>query len=191
MARRWSGGQIRTREDYIPDGAEKTERADAVVYTYTTRRGPAAVAFVGRATKPKWQLVFPSESQRDEHVQQLFAERARVREERARIKAEKSRPHTVKEGDFLVESGGYEQTDVYWLQVTRLVGGASVEARRVESAQIRPGRQDMSGTCTPIRDCFIGDARRFRVDGRNEVRTGERRRAELWDGRPRYWSDYG
>jgi hypothetical protein len=191
MLKRRSGGQTRTREDYIPTDAEKIERADAVVYTYTTRRGPAAVAFIGRATKPKWQFVFHSEAQRDREIEELFAQRARVEEERARIKAEKSQPHTVNRGDFLVDSGGYEQTNVYWFQVTRIVAGATIEARPVESQQIRAGELAMSGTCTPIPDCFIGDTRRFRVDGRNSVRTGERRRAEKWDGRPRYWSDYG
>lgn len=190
MPIRGRGGRTRTREDYIPADAEKQERADAVVYTYATRRGPGAVAFVGRATKPRWHFVFPSEARRDEHIQQLFAERAHVADERARAKAEKARPHTVQEGDFLVDSWGYEQTNVDWFQVTRLVAGSTVEARPVESAQIRAGELAMSGTCTPIPDRFVGATRRFRVDGRNSVRTGERRRAELWDGRPRYWSDY-
>jgi hypothetical protein len=184
------GGRSRTREDYIPAGAEKQEQADAVVYTYPTRRGPGAVAFVGRATKPKWHFVFQSEAARNEHIERLFADRVRMADDRARAKAEKTRPHTVKEGDFLVDSWGYEQTNVDWFQVTRLVAGATVEARPVESAEVRAGELAMSGTCTPIPDRFIGDTRRFRVDGRNSVRTEEGRRAQLWDGRPRHWSDY-
>lgn len=179
----------RTRESYIPAGStpEADPNSDAVVYLYAGPGGRvAAVAFVGRGTKPRWRYTFRSDDERRREIDRLFAERRPF----AQARAERARPHTLAIGDILDCSWGYEQTNVHFYQVTRTLP-ASVELREIESLQVEAAPLAMRGTCTPVRDRFIGEAKLYRADGTNSVTVRQHVRASPWDGRPRHWSSYG
>jgi hypothetical protein len=178
----------RTRESYIPTGStpERDPESDAIVYLYATRdRRPAAVAFVGRQTRPRWHYSFPSEASRRREIDRLFAERRPA----AKYRAERAKAHTLQRDAILVCSWGYEQTNVEFYQVIRALP-ASVELRRIQSNRLEAGAQGMQGTCTPIPNSFIGEPKRYRADGTNSVKIADRIRASPWDGRPRHWSSY-
>lgn len=178
----------RTRESYIPSNAtsEPDPESDAVVYLYAAGGRCCAIAFVGRATKPRWHYSFSSDAQRRGEIDRLFDERRRI----TRARAERARPHTLKLGDILDCSWGYEQTNVHFYQVTRVLT-ASVEAREIASDQREAAPLAMRGTCTPIRNRFIGEAKLYRADGENSITIRKHVRATPWDGRPRHWSSYG
>jgi hypothetical protein len=55
-------------------------------------------------------------------------------------------------GDVLINSWGYEQTNVDYYQVTALIGKMSVEIRAIAKDSIET--DTMSGFCTPIVDRF-------------------------------------
>ena len=177
-----------TRESYIPATAtqEADPESDAVVYLYGAGVRCCAVAFVGRATKPRWRYSFSSDAQRRGEIDRLFEERRRV----TRARAERARPHSLKIGDILYSSSGYEQTNVHFFQVTRVLR-ASVEVREIASDQQEAAPLAMYGTCTPIPDRFVGEAKLYRADGENSVTIRNHVRASPWDGRPRHWSSYG
>jgi len=60
----------------------------------------------------------------------------------------------LNEGDILVSSWGWEQTNVDYYVVTRLVGKTSVEINRIGQNSTPTGY--MTGTCTPDPSVRIG-----------------------------------
>jgi hypothetical protein len=100
-------------------------------------------------------------------------------------------------GDILYTSWGYDQTNVEFFQVTRVLP-ASVEVRRIDKKYDETGF--MSGNSVPVPDKFVSDfefgdkalIRRFRAaPGLGyAVRIDDVRSAWLWDGKPKYESHY-
>lgn len=178
------------REFYIPresqgrTNIESTQVADAVIYTYVTTSGQlGAMAFHGKAAKPDWHYSFRNEESR----QRKIAEYIDGRKERAKmmddIKAKRTAPHTLKVGDILVSSWGYDQTNIDYYQVVRVVGAHSVEIRQlVNKSHGEDGF--MTGLVSPVRDHFKDEPMLKRCDAGNSVRIESYASASMWDGKP-------
>jgi hypothetical protein len=122
------------RESYGRTNIATVTEGDAVVYTYTTANGkPGAMAFHGKAAKPDWNFAFAHADQRAKKIAEFFASRKEWANYKAKNRAEKQKPHTLKVGDILVSSWGYDQTNIDYYQVTRVVGPNSVEICQIKA----------------------------------------------------------
>lgn len=100
-------------------------------------------------------------------------------------------------GDVLVNSWGYEQTNVDYYQVTSLIGKSSVEIRPIAKDSTETG--SMVGVCTPILGRFTNNSMKKRVINGYCVRMdygfASRKDYQLIDGqktfKPDRWSSYG
>lgn len=132
-----------TRQHFIPSEHTTIEDSSIPVVVYLhepVRNGasvPCAMAFVGRKQRPDFHYRFKSIEQRAEWVNQYleelrknFAESIKRKEER---KAARNRPHTLKVGDVLYSTWGYDQTNVDFYIVTRRVSDRSVEIAEIGS----------------------------------------------------------
>ena len=183
--------QTVTRESYIPKGAMKVSHkaSDAVVYLYQSERGRlAAIAFHGRAAKPDWHHTFASAESRAAMVRRFFEGRARTLAVRAEQRAKRQIPHTLELGHILYATWGYEQTNVNFYQVTRLVGRHTVELREVARIS-QDGEAWATGKAMPKLDAFIGEPIRRRVNGKS-VRINTSQWASLWNGNAVSWTAY-
>jgi len=98
------------------------------------------------------------------------------------------KPHTLKIGDILSSSWGWEQTNVEFYQVV-VVSKASVTLRQIAASIKQTGY--MSGETLPCPDTFIGEPFQRRVSVSNWVRISNYAAASPWNGRPQYVSWYG
>jgi len=62
-----------------------------------------------------------------------------------------------KVGDLFYSSWGYDQTNIDFYQIVRVISDNSVEVRKVEG-KIVSRDSHMSGFVTPVKDSFIGDS---------------------------------
>ena len=180
-----------TRESYIPAGAVKVAdtESDAVAFTYEAAGVLYGLAFHGKAAKPDWHFRFNSEERRASKIAEHAAGRRVHAVFRAESKAKAAAPITLKVGDILNTSWGYDQTNVEFFQVTAIVGARMVELREVAADSVTTGF--MSGNKTARKDQFVGnDPLRRLVKYGNAVKIDECRSAWLWDGRPLSWSSY-
>ena len=98
--------------------------------------------------------------------------------------------HTLKVGDVLSSSWGYDQTNVTFYQVTRITK-ASVELGTLRSSETSDGPQSMTGTKMPIVDEFAhGNRFLKRVSANGYVKLSSFEYARLWDGKPERFSSY-
>lgn len=186
------------REIYYPKDFEVRLTSDKApgleVFLLTNRNNkPAVVAFAGQQQKPGKRYYFMKPEQRAKWVEDFVNNQVKRAEEKAQAAAEKKNwKHDLKVGDILVQSWGYEQTNVDFYEVTALVGKAMVEIR--ELAQSRTHEGFMTGNCAPVPGKYIGPAMRKRptrgYEGKAYVKIYSFSGATKWDGTVRNWSSY-
>jgi len=98
------------------------------------------------------------------------------------------KPHTLKVGDILNTSWGYEQTNVEFYEVVA-VSGVMVTLRQIAASTTETGF--MYGTMFPYPGTFIGEPIRRRASASNWVKIHSSARASPWNGKPQHVSWYG
>lgn len=98
--------------------------------------------------------------------------------------------HTLKVGDILNSSWGYEQTNVTFYQVTR-VTKSSVELGTLRSVETSDGPLSMTGSKLPLPNEFAhGNRFLKRVSPQGQVKMASYEFASKWDGKPQRFSSY-
>ena len=128
-----------------------------------------AVGYSGRRTKPDWYLQFRSKERMAEHVTKWLRGLKVIAEHKAARRAAAKAPHTLKVGDLLRSSWGYDQINVDYYQVTALIGKTMVELRMISQSSRETGY--LQGVTTPVPDVFIGEPKRYRPTSGNAVKV--------------------
>jgi hypothetical protein len=188
---------------YIPKGAIKVadKNSDAVAYVYTGKDAagnpaPCARVFWGKQSKPVMAALFGSskgmtgEQLRTVQIGKYFEARqawlARKAADRAAMVAT---GRGVEVGQFLVASWGYDQTNVNFYKVTKLVGKAMAEVVAVPQMDVGGTGGSMSTNVIPAEEPLPGAAT-YRVLMKAGRATVNGQRAHVWDGKPAYCSWY-
>ncbi len=181
------------RTMYIPKNAEKLTRTgiNAEVYVYDTSNGfPAAAMFGGKRAKPDKQFYYRSVEARDTAISEYFDSQKAISEAKVTSRVTRnSFVHTLKVGDILRNSWGYDQTNVDFFQVVETVGQKSVQIRQIGGHYTESGC--MSGSTVAVADSFIGEPMLKRVSKGNTVKIHSWGSwAYPYDGKPAYTSSY-
>lgn len=181
---------------------------DAEAWIWADGERPYAVAFLGKAATPYKGNAFRFQrpESRRAFIASAFecarAKAQRKQEEAQRKAAARAAGHALKVGDVLESSWGYEQTNVDYYEVTRLVGAQSVEIRKI-AKQSAEDDGFMTGVCVPAVGHYVGEPQRRKVSAhgkRDSVKVSECANAykiepqEVAPGvrvfRPASWSSY-
>lgn len=182
-----------TRDFYLPKSQDlkpvDCSGADAAVYTYSVLDKPYAIGFHGKAAKPDFHNRFSNEDQRSQHIARYIEGRRARAKMMTERKAEQSTNHTLKVGDILVSSWGYDQTNIDFYQVIRVVSPKSVEICAIEA---KSGPEDgfMTAHCVANKDAFKGKAMIKRANHTNSVRIASYAHASPWNGKAERYSWY-
>jgi hypothetical protein len=155
------------RSHFIPKGAVKyaDRQSSAVVYAYSNAAGmPLLLGFHGKAQKPDFHYRYRNEEQRQAKAKAHFESiRAREADRIQRREKRKAEGHQFKVGSILRCSWGYDQTNVDFYQVTKLIGSKMVEIRQIKGE----GFEDlaMQGQTAPMVGAFEGEPIRKRAQG--------------------------
>jgi hypothetical protein len=149
---------------YIPKDSTPIERAGlpAIVYSYTGNSGrPAAVAYIGKSSKHAWHYHFLNEARRQEKIDMFFNGIAQREDFKLTRKVERvSFDHSLKVGDVLYSSWGYDQTNVEFFQITATTQ-KTVTFREICQSRGRDGTLSDSGTCAPIKNMWTNDSKPY------------------------------
>jgi hypothetical protein len=178
----------------VPEGAQVQafEDVQAVAYFYEIAGRIYALAYAGTSLKPAINGWYQKGAEhRERHVRQ-WAEglRAAKAAKDARKVERKAAVHVLTVGDIVVSSWGWEQTNVDFYQVTRVVSTRSVAVRPIASTLAEDGEASMTGARMPLRDEFEGAEFVRRAEGKRVNNVNRDHGASLWDGRPARCSWY-
>jgi hypothetical protein len=178
---------------YPKDAIErKDSESTAVVYTYERENGSpvGAAAFSGKRNKPDWHYTFRTAEQMEKRIQE-HAEAVRASEayKKERTAKRNAFTHTLAEGDVLRSSWGYDQTNVDFYEVTRVISPKSVEIREIGQEARDTGW--LCGQTKPTPGAYIGKPMVKRVSEGNSVKVRSFAWAYPCDPKQEtYWSGY-
>jgi len=145
------------RAAMIPSSAERDPRSSELgeAYKYDEAGKCYAIAFWGSAGRPYFHYSYRDAARREERLAEFFKSVEATAAYRAKQKAERdAAPRGLEVGDILKSSWGYDQTNVDYYQVTRLIGAKQVEIRMIGAQSEETGW--LCGQCVPAPGKFIG-----------------------------------
>ena len=180
------------RRLYVPQGATAIERHGGIVYLYQCDAGvPYAIGYRGKAYRPAFHFRFASEERRTAHVDAFFASLERQAAAKAERRAAFSKPHTLKVGDVVVNSWGWEQTNIDFYEVIRTspnyVWLRPIAAEEVEQTGLMQGKK------MPRRGQYLAEQpTKHRVYHRDTGPSVNFKHGcgYRWDGTPEWYSCY-
>ena len=112
---------MKTKPRWIPEDSIPIldPKDNGIVYLYAIGERYAAIAYKGNAGKSSWHYSYRTLEEAHKKAQEFFAGLASAKERHAKWRAEANKPHSLKVGDIIANSWGYEQTNVDWYRVTR------------------------------------------------------------------------
>jgi len=179
---------------YIPPGSLPIPSAhgevNGVVYAYSGL-GPAskpfAIAYAGKQSKATWHHVFRDDARREAKTQEFYAGLATWEKAKQERRAERAKPHGIKPGAIVVNSWGYDQTNVDFYQVVR-ASEHFVWLARIGKTLTDDAGTAMSGYATPnITTLNTENTTKHKADGKGYV-TMRFGCGSIWDGKPEYVS---
>ena len=147
---------------FIPSTYELIAKFDAygVEIWGTTSGKVAAIAYGGKRCKHDWHYSFSDTQALQRRIEDLVAGYEAAAKRKAELRAERNGPHNVQVGDVFVCSWGYDQTNIDYYQVTRVMG-AMVEVREI--ARQSEQTEWLQGNCVPAPGKFIGKSMRKKI----------------------------
>ena len=177
------------REWYIPKESRQIDSkgTDAEIYFMEFKGQLRSMGFFGRQQKPDFYHSWRSETDRQGHAEKFIERRRSHAEYMTERKAKRTGPHTLKHGDILTCSWGYDQTNVDFYQVVEVKGKKSVVIRQLQSKVESASENGASVRVLPDKNNFHthhGEPELKRANSENRVKIYEWGvYARLWDGR--------
>jgi hypothetical protein len=177
------------RDSYVPRNIEfekiTPEGTDLDIRVYEQNGVLYGVAFAGKANKPLWNYRFSNRAQLEKEIEKTTNDRkSHMDFAQKRQQERKQFSHTLKEGDILYSSWGYDQTNIDFYQVVEAKEKA-VLIRKIGSKTF--GRDQV----VPNIGNFTGPAMLKLVRSGNGVRISSYAAAYPWDGKPKYETPIG
>lgn len=169
-------------------GAEVLEDGTGTVIAYLFGRNdrPIAYGFTGRRTKADFRYSFRSLDEARRYAKNWLKTAG---EEAKADQIQRAFEHTLKVGDILVSSWGYEQTNVEFFEVVKTKGKKTVVLRQRNVVR-GPEKGFMTADAVPGNGFSSNKLRTFRVRSGNWVRLNSYSSANPWDGKPQRISWY-
>ena len=181
---------------YIPQGyiQYKPDLGDYPVGMFTCYvtkddSDPRAVFFTGKQSKPTFHYRFKNLSDMKERIDQTISKLMSWEDKKASRKIERYQESSLNLGDILYTSWGYDQTNVDFYQVTKVIGRRMVEIRPI--GQTFDHGTHGSDYVSAVKDKFIGEAKTHVVKYGNRITIASYASAYLWDGQPKYQTALG
>ncbi len=178
--------QVKNKPPMVPEGT------DLAIWTWEENGVPFGIAFAGKANKPLWHHRFRNESQRQKTIDDSIDSRKRVIEyKQQRQKERREFQHTLKVGDVLYSSWGYDQTNVDFYEVTD-VKGKHVILREIGKKVVRS--ETATDYVAAVPGSYKGPPMRRMPRGSGSsvsVRIDSVQTAYPWDGKPKYQTGWG
>ena len=160
-------------------------------YWNNNNEKPECIAFAKKAKNKLFWYRFKNLEQMNKYINNALDNALANEKRKAEYKAQRTKPHTLKIGDVLYTSWGYDQTNFDFYKVVKLVGKNSIKLvamnNSFKNSDCRGSDRVSAGNVKENAKPFLK-----RVDGKdNSVRISSFEFAKVWDGSAKYQTAYG
>jgi len=155
-----------TSNRFFPKDAEIRElpAVNAVVGISYDHNAVDLIGYSGRSKKHAFYIRFPCLDSAHNYLQVWEAELTKKKNLKEEKRAERKKfIHAYKVGDILYSSWGYEQTNIDFFQVVKVISDKTIAFRAIKSEIVNTHENDLSGYKKPCRDQFFGELMQRRV----------------------------
>jgi len=183
-----------TTERYIPQGMteytpEIGDYKKDLFACYVNMERLSAIFYKGKSAKHVFYNRFRTVEDMKKKINNSIAALMQWEDRKLERRKERKQPHTLNVGDIMYSSWGYDQTNIDFYQVTKIVGANSVQIRPIsERIERSEGHSDY---VVAVKDSFRGEAVTKRVQPGNYIRIASYAHASLWNGRALYQTAAG
>ncbi len=167
----------------IPSDMTQLFNEDAIeVYTKTVDGKMVAMGFAGKRTKPDFYYRFSTVERMYEYINNW---RTNIESHNTYVKEQKEKrlqDTTLKVNDILEGTWGYEQTNVTFYQVLKVVGKRMVEIQEIGASLDWNGGP--SAYSTPVPNSFKGKPERKMVSNGHYISINSYLSVTPWNGKP-------
>ncbi len=168
--------EVRGKDPLIPEGT------DLAIWAWEEAGKLYGIAFQGKSNKPLWHYRFKDEGQRERKIEETIRSRRLSLEGKQRRQQERKEfQHSLKKGDILSSSWGYDQTNIDFYEVTD-VKGKQVVLREISSKVV--GDSGNYEKVVPVPGKYVGPPIRKTPREGNSVSISSFQSASPWDGKP-------
>jgi len=151
--------------DGLPEGYE--------IHRYESEAGACyAAVFGGKRSKPDWHYRFNNEDHREESIAKWIEGQKAHLEYQAERRKERNGGHSLKVGDALHASWGYDQTNADFWQVVEVPSKCFVVCRKIASKMVE-GEAATWTQVVPVKDAFLegerGAPKRYKAGPNNSI----------------------
>jgi hypothetical protein len=184
------------RERWIPsDMVEfKPEIGDyptGMFTCYVNAGTKTAMFYIGKQSKHAWYIRFQTEEDMKKKIKDSISNLMRWEDSKAERKEKRSAPHSLKVGDILYSDWGYDQTNIDFYQVTRVISDKTVEIREIAS-KILDSSNYGTDDVVAVKDAFLTSLPMIkRPSPDNAIGISSYETAYLWNGKPKQETSFG
>lgn len=187
-----------TRDFYIPNGSTKIadKNSTAVCYLKEGKRTNGvpyiqAMGFDGRKQKPAFNYTYMSREKAVSAIQRYFEAVQSSEASRVKRQAERKKPHSLKVGDVLTGSWGYDQTNPEAYQIVEVSSDRTVKIQQIALQALDDNSGWASQYVKPVPGKFVGkEVLTRRASSDNSVKLNSFCYLSPWSGGRMYHSWY-
>lgn len=152
-----------------------------------------AIFYTRKQSKPTWFYRFNSLDDMKHKINTTISSLMSYEDTKAERKEKRKLPHALKVGDVLASSWGYDQTNVNFYQITKLVGKHTVELKEVISTVVDTsiGVDYVAPLVGHFKTNRDGKDTLTKRVNKDYVKLSSYEYAYLWDGKPKYETAIG
>lgn len=172
--------QKRTIPQNYVEYKNPVKKIDLEFYWNNDDEKPVAICFSKRAKRPTWHYRFKNFGQFEKTINDTIDNRLAHQKTVAERRQKRFAPHSLAVGDYLYCSWGYDQTNIDFYKVTKLIGKNKIEVVSCKNKIIDSGCQ--SDYVVPS-DEIKGSEHNYIVNSQyNSIRVYSFASAYKWDG---------
>lgn len=155
-------------------------KIDLEFYWNNNNEKPVAICFSKKAKKPSWHYRFKDFAQFQKTINDTIDNRLSHQKTVAERRQKRFAPHSLSVGDYLYCSWGYDQTNIDFYKVTKLIGKNKIEVVSCKNKITGSGCQ--SDYVVPGEE-IIGSEQNYIVNSQyNSIRIYSFASARKWNG---------
>lgn len=155
---------------------------DLEFYWNNNNEKPVAICFSKKAKKPSWHYRFKDFAQFQKTINDTVNNRLAHKKTVEERRQKRFAPHSLSVGDYLYCSWGYDQTNIDFYKVTKLIGKNKIQVVSCKNKISYSSPASQSDYVVPGDD-IIGSEQNYIVNSQyNSIRVYSFASAKKWDG---------
>jgi len=195
---------VKKIERWVPEGSvefkpEIGEYPKGMFQCFVNVAKLRAIFYTGKQSKHTWYYTFHTEQDMKATITKTISGIMTREDQKAQRRESRKAPHSLEAGNILYSSWGYDQTNISFYQVTKVISDKTVELREISSKRLSSSDYG-TDEVVAVKDAFLTPRGEYDKRGMpmikmprpdNTIKISSYEWAHLWNGQPKQETSLG